>query len=501
MIEAASRLQGVEKLIDMRQYFVIHAARQSGKTTYLKDLTQRLNESGNYYALYCSLEKLQSFDDLEKGIPEIVKTIKESLRFSTVPKKETFAKEADYSHLSGVLETELILFCMELDKPLIILFDEADCLQEGTLITFLRQLRSGYINRATIPFVHSLALVGMRNIRDYKSKVRPDSETIGSASPFNIVTETMTLQNFTKEEIASLYQQHTDETGQLFEQEAIDLVFEQTQGQPWLVNAIASEVIVEMLQSDYTQTVTAALVSEAIETIILRRDAHIDSLLERLKEERIRRVIEPMLLGDFMDVTSDDFYYACDLGLIRKTPQKIEPSNPIYAEVMVRKLNANLQEDLIRNNNTLVLPRYLKDGKIDMDFLMQDFQQFWRENSDIWIEKFHYKEAAPHLILQAFLQRIINGGGYIIREMAAGSKRTDLCLVYEGRNYPIELKIRRGEKSYREGIEQTLCYMDTLGCTEGWLAIFDRRQEVSWEEKIFIKKETIENKTITVAGL
>jgi len=146
-----------------------------------------------------------------------------------------------------------------------------------------------------------------------------------------------------------LYRQHTEDTGQVFEQEAIELVYEKTQGQPWLVNAIAREVIVEMLQSDYSQPVTASLVEDAIETIILRRDTHIDSLLERLKEERVRRVIEPMLLGEFMDVTSDDFSYACDLGLIRKTPQKIEPSNPIYGEVMVRKLNANLQEDLIRN--------------------------------------------------------------------------------------------------------------------------------------------------------
>ena len=65
MIEAASRLQGVEQLIDMKQYFVIHAARQSGKTTYLKDLTQRLNENGKYYVLYCSLEETQRIEDPE----------------------------------------------------------------------------------------------------------------------------------------------------------------------------------------------------------------------------------------------------------------------------------------------------------------------------------------------------------------------------------------------------------------------------------------------------
>jgi len=60
MIESASRLKGVEQLIDMKQYFVIHTAQQSGKTTYLKDLAQRLNETGKYYALYCSLESLNS---------------------------------------------------------------------------------------------------------------------------------------------------------------------------------------------------------------------------------------------------------------------------------------------------------------------------------------------------------------------------------------------------------------------------------------------------------
>ena len=501
MIEASTRLHGVEQLIDMNQYFVIYAARQSGKTTYLKDLTKRINDAGRYYALYCSLENLHRIEDPEKGIPEIVRTIKEMLYYSAIPHKESFAENPDYAHFTGVLRKELTLFCMKLDKPLVVLLDEADCLNEGTLITFLRQLRSGYIDRDTIPFVHSLALVGMRNIRDYKAQVRPNSQSLGSASPFNIVAKTMTLKNFTEEEITMLYWQHTEATGQIFEKDAIALIYEQTQGQPWLVNAIAREVIVEMLNSDYSQPVTAAMVKEAIETIILRRDTHIDSLLERLKEERVRSVIEPMLMGEIMDVTSDDFYYVCDLGLIRKTPQKIEPSNPIYAEVMVRKLNATLQEDLTRNNTTYIIPRYLKDGIINMDFLMLDFQQFWRENSAIWIEKFHYREAAPHLILQAFLQRIINGGGYIIREMAAGTKRTDLCLVYEGRKYPIELKIRRGEKTVKEGIEQTLRYMDTFGSAEGWLAIFDRRPKISWKDKIYIKKETIDDKTVTIIGL
>jgi hypothetical protein len=223
------------------------------------------------------LEGLQHLEDAEKGIPEVVKTIKGMISLSTVPLKEEFAKNPDYSFITGVLRMELTKFCMKLDKPLVILFDEADCLTEDTLISFLRQLRSGYNDRSTIPFVHSVALVGMRNIRDYKAKVRPDSQSLGSASPFNIVTKTMTLKNFTKEEITSFYQQHTDDTGQIFEAEAIDFIFEQTQGQPWLVNAVAREAIVKITGFDYSIAITAEMAKTAIQTIILRRDTHIST--------------------------------------------------------------------------------------------------------------------------------------------------------------------------------------------------------------------------------
>jgi len=269
-----------------------------------------------------------------------------------------------------------------------------------------------------------------------------------------------------------------------------------------LVNAIAREIIVEMLDFDYSKTITAEMAKTAIQTIILRRDTHIDSLLERLKEERVRRVIEPILLGEvFFERLSDDYQYVTDLGLIKDIGGKIQPANPIYAEVIARTLSYNAQEKFMLETPSSAIPRYLQDGKIDMDYLMQNFQQFWRENSAIWIDRFYYREAAPHLILQAFLQRILNGGGDIIREMAAGTGRTDLCLVYEGKKYPVELKIRRDDKTLSKGIEQTMHYMDTFGCTEGWLAIFDQRPEIAWDNKIYMKKESVEGKTVTVVGL
>ena len=422
--------------------------------------------------------------------------------FSAIPGGDRFAVNADLTYYVSVLRTVLTLFCMKLDKPLVILFDEADCLSEHTLILFLRQLRSGYNNRSITPFVHSIALVGMRNIRDYKARIRPDSESLGSASPFNIVTESLTLENFTKEETARLYRQHTGETGQTFDGAAVELAWEQTRGQPWLVNAIAREVTVKILQSDFTKPVTAELVSEAVQNIILRRDTHIDSLLERLKEKRVRRVIEPIIMGEsFAGRLSDDFLYVRDLGLITDTRERLGPACPVYGEVIARTLSYDAQQNLLQNYASYRIPRYLKDGRMDMDCLMRDFQQFWRENSDVWVGKFDYREAAPHLIMMAFLQRVINGGGQIVRDMAAGTGRLDLCLIYGDRKYPVELKIRYGENYLEKGLEQTARYMDIYGCSEGWLAVFDRRPGMKWEDKIYMEKKTVGTKTVTVGGL
>ncbi|MDR1065235.1 MAG: hypothetical protein LBL25_02580, partial [Oscillospiraceae bacterium] len=227
-----------------------------------------------------------------------------------------------------------------------------------------------------------------------------------------------------------------------------------------------------------------------------------DSLLERLKEERVRKVIEPIILGEsYIDQLSDDYLYVRDLGLISEADKQLKPANPIYAEVIARTLTYNMQNVLARDNNSYQLPRYMKNGRIDMDYLMRDFQQFWRENSDIWVKRFDYNEAAPHLILMAFLQRVINGGGQILREMAAGRGRLDLCIVYDGEKYPIELKLRRGEKSRTQGIEQTLRYMDVYGAREGWLAIFDRDTDAVWDDKIYMEKETFDGRTVTIVGL
>jgi len=492
-------------LIDQKNYFVIHAARQSGKTTLLWELADKIQAEGKYYVLYCSLEGIQAFTEPEKGIPEIVQKIESYIRKQGLP--EGFAKNANYNNISDVLNDSLSDYCRSLDKPLVMLFDEADCLSNGTLITFLRQLREGFISRARVPFVHSLALVGMRNIRDYKARIRDDSATLGSASPFNIVKESMTLKNFTKEDVTKLYNLHTTETGQIFEPQATDYIYEQTCGQPWLVNAIACECVEKICKKDYTIAITQEMAKQAIHNIVLARGTHFDSLMERLKESRVRSVVQPLIMGEDLSIDrlSDDYLYTRDLGIICDENRATKPANPIYAELIIRALSWSVQETIKENYENYEIPHYLKGGKININALLKDFQEFWRENSEIWIKRYkenlyQYDEAAPHLVLQAFLQRVLNGGGYIIREMALGTKRADLCVVYEGQKYPIELKIFKSNKSLTEGLEQLSIYMDKVGSNEGWLVMFDRDTGKSWEDRLYMRLEEYKGKSITVAG-
>ena len=502
MLPAQARLSNLQDFIDAKQYFVIHAARQTGKTTMIKDLVRQLNAEGKYYALYCTLESAETIPEAEEGIPAIVRTLALSLRYHPHLARSPFAEDANIADFNNLLRGSLSDLCAELDRPLVIMFDEVDCLSDATLVSFLRQLRSGYVDRADVPFVHSLALVGVRNIRDYRARIRDDRETLRTQSPFNIVKRSLTLRDFAAEEVRALLLQHTDETGQAFRDEVLARVFHWSQGQPWLVNAIAAEIVEELLGGDPGKDILAEHVDQAVESIILRRETHIDSLLDKLEEERVCRVIQPMLLGELedFDPLDPDVQFVLDLGLVRRRNGSLEPANPIYSEVIIRTLNLRDQYAIQQRGGAVGMSSYLKDDELEVTRVLTDFQAFWRQHSEIWPKRHHYEEAGPHLVLMAFLQNVLNGEGRSLREYASGRGRVDLCMEVLGRRYPIELKIRYGEKSVEEGCRQLADYLERLGCDEGWLVVFDRRSSVSWDEKTYHRTTVVDGRTIHVFG-
>jgi hypothetical protein len=470
-LPSTERLPEIVNLIAQRNFFVIHAPRQVGKTTAMISLAKELTASGQYVSVMLSLEVGAVFShDPETAERAILDEWQDAIQFY-LP-KELQPNDGIQGESGRQIGSFLSSWAQCSPRPLVVFLDEIDALSDQTLVSVLRQIRSGFPRRPQ-GFPQSLALVGMRDVRDYKYAAG-GSERLNSSSPFNIKVRSFTLSNFTLEDVRKLYHQHTAATGQIFTEDAINLAFHLTQGQPWLVNAIAKE-IVEYITKDPNIRITPELVNQSKEILIKRQDTHLDSLAERLREQRVRAIIQPILSGlELEDTPEDDRRYLLDLGLVVRSQEGgLKIANPIYQEVVPRVLSQGTQDSL-----PMIQPSWLNvDGGLNVQVLLDAFLAFWRQHGEPLFKSTPYPEIAPHLVMMAFLHRVANGGGTLEREYAIGSGRMDICLRYGKVTLGMELKVWADGRSnpLKEGLEQLDKYLSGLSLDTGWLVIFDRR--------------------------
>ncbi len=482
-------LDEIRRLIRDKRYFVMHAPRQTGKTSALLSLCDLLNAGGDYRCVYVNVEGGQAGrEDAEQVTRTILAGLASRARsigdgFLDGSWLDIFTKSGPHAALQ-----EALTRWSEADsKPLVLLIDEIDSLIGDSLLSVLRQLRAGYDSRPE-RFPQSVILCGVRDVRDYRIRSGSSNAIITGGSAFNIKARSLRLGDFSREEVLALLAQHTEETGQAFTPGALETIWNQTQGQPWLVNALADETcFYGEGAKDRSRAITDADILDAREQLILRRETHLDQLTDKLEEERVRRVVEPLLSGTEQSAFSTrDLEYVRDLGLVAQDlPLRI--ANPIYSEVVPRELTYATQTGIVQDPAWYVHG----DGRLDVAKLMAAFQEFFREHSEHWVGRFQYREAGPQLLLQAFLQRIMNSGGRIDREYGLGRLRTDLLIVWpqgdQTRKFVVECKIlHKGlERTIAEGLDQTAEYMDRCDAEAGHLVIFDRRAGKRWKDKIF----------------
>ncbi len=502
-------LDQILALIAQKKYFVLHAPRQTGKTSALLALMEYLNRHGQYRCLYFNVEIAQAArENVQQGMQAILSELaNRALDF--LQDSFLIKRVSDILTQAGpnsALNIALTRWAQAEAKPLVLLIDEIDSLIGDTLISVLRQLRAGHDKRPGL-FPQSLVLCGVRDVRDYRLHSATEKAMITGGSAFNVKAKSLRLGNFTQPEVETLYEQHVQESGQYIESDALALIWRLTQGQPWLVNALGYEVCFEMKAGrDRSTTITAEMVIEARERLILRRETHLDQLADKLHEKRVRNVIEPILAGAGKSelIPTDDIMYVRDLGLIRTDEGQLAIANRIYQEVIPRELTYSSQLTIAHQPAWYIRS---EDGRLDMDKLLTAFQDFFRQHSEYWLQQFDYYEAGPQLLLQAFLQRIVNSGGRVEREYGLGNKRTDLLVVWPHpagvQKVVIELKILYGllESTIDEGLEQSWEYMDLCGAEAGHLVIFDRTRDKPWAEKIFSREESYQGYPIQVWGM
>jgi hypothetical protein len=140
------------------------------------------------------------------------------------------------------------------------------------------------------------------------------------------------------------------------------------------------------------------------------------------------------------------------------------------------------------------------DGTLDMPKLMKAWQEFWREDGHLAAEGFVYREAGPHLMFMAFLQRIVNSGGRIEREYGLGRGALDLMVHWRGERHAVEIKLRRGTGTEAKALEKIARYLDVSGLDQGWLVLFDKRRTLPWSKKLYVRTRRVEGKQVHVVG-
>jgi hypothetical protein len=491
----------LDRYIESKLYWVLHAPRQSGKTTFLQSWMRKINAEGKAVACYVSVERCQAFPDAAEAIPMICEAIvsyaESFLPASQVPALPTASPGSMVDKMMGEWAA------LVAPKPLVVLFDEVDVLQDQALVSFLRQLRGGFAMRGMGTFPVSVALVGMRDLRDYLLRSK-DGEALRPGSPFNIKQDSATLSSFAADDVRALVAQHTEETGQTFSDEALAMVYELTRGQPWLVNALLQKCCWQLCPKG--EPVGIEQIEEARELLIVERAVHLDSLAERLRDPRVKRIVQSIMIGESDPdlAKGDDFLLTLDLGLIRVENGTPVVANPIYRETIARMLSYSYQLAIPPPEFRWQQP----DGKLDMEALFHEFQDFWAQHADIWEEKADYTEAFPHLLLMAFLQRVVNGGGRIEREYAAGRGRIDLAVLYSGHWSIIEIKLvshQGRESTIQKGLEQVIRYRDSIDrSADAWLVVFDRTEKgrkKSWKKRLSWEvRETAAGRVTLVGG-
>jgi len=473
------RVPDARRRVDFGDYFVLHAPRQSGKTTFLRAFARALTESGAYAAVYVSCEIAEAAgDDVIAAQEAIVRRLAARGGAELAQELQPPPLPTDWTSAT-LLGDYLAAWCRACPRKVVLLLDEIDAVRGQALISVLRQLRDAFADRpARAPW--SVMLCGLRDVREYKSAAGGDGDRLGTASPFNVKVASFTLDDFTELEVGTLLAQHAEATGQRFTPEAMARIYELTGGQPWLVNALARELVEELR---VVGDVGAPEVDAAKERLILARVTHLDSLAARLSEPRVRRVIEPLIAGELApadEVFDDDVGYVVALGLVKTAPLRI--ANPIYREVVARVLSASAQHSVIADPRGFIA----SDGRFDVDVLLREFASFWTEQGEELTSTATYREASAQLVLMAYLQRVVNGGGVMTREYGLATRRIDLLVTWpyvDGtgkrrvQREALELKVwRDGRKDpLGEGLAQLDAYLDRLGLSEGTLLVFDRR--------------------------
>lgn len=466
--------QDIPTMVDLGRYFSIFAPRQSGKTTYLEWISEQLHRDSTYVAILLSF---QDYSDLDKAgfyaaiqidlYKQLVNRLKEVHCEKTEAVQNLLNQYQLVDNISFRLLFEELNQLLQF-KKIVIFIDEFDGIPLNELGNFLTSLRELYLRYKKIKqkALYSVGLIGIRNITKL---------IVGGVSPFNIADH-VDLPRFSLQNIQDLYAQYTEETNQPFTEAAVKKVYEETAGQPWLVNRLGTILTVK-IKPGTVEPIDEKDVEKAIQLLLKEKNAHFDNLYEKAK----------LYKETFVEIIFDNVEYYPDnedqswleqYGLITEKNGKATVTNNIYKTRYIKTFFREIEVPPEISFNLYTLP----GDQLDIERILMEFSRYIAQ---IGVRAFYQGdkpyEKTGQFLLTAWLFPFSKEGD-LRYEVHSGLGRMDILLNYKRRRYIIETKVNRNDDItiiLEDGINQmTGQYMPSESVDEGYLVIFDTRKRV-----------------------
>ncbi len=466
------------------RYVVLFAPRQTGKTTFFQNAMDALEiEKEQYFPIQLNFEVYKNastetfYKDFQKEIKREIGYVFQMREIDLSPELSDLLDKFEIIDHFTMQEFFEQLGHLLLPQRLVIVIDEFDGIPQAAARDFLHTLRRVYLLRNSNRCPYSLSIVGVKNI----TQLNYDR----SISPFNIQDE-FSLPNFSLTQVCELFQQYTDESGQQFSTEVIDILHQQTAGQPFLVNRMA-QILTEELDIPKTDRIQIEHFLQAHARIINERNTNIDHLISNIRRDpRFEKMLMQIAFYDKsfeFSLHNETISELATYGILTKGEDRMcQIVNPIYFHCIIQALKPlinGLEDEYFSDDGPIGFTEYIgESGEINMQLLLENFYNFIiRVGYRILQVPDTPQEFVGQYLLYAYINefvRTIRASMYL--EVPTGRGIADLIVSHNGKKYIMETKVWRSERRYKAGKSQLAAYLKSEGETQGYYIVFDHRQ-------------------------
>ena len=488
MVDIGERLEAIRELVDAGEYFCINRPRQYGKTTTMQALADHLRDA--YAVITLNFQGLDSsvYESGASFTQGLARRLVYAKVLSDAPIPDKFVEELNCITKTKAEDLKMdelfFLFsrwCKESEKKVVLMIDEVDTASDNQVfLDFLAQLRSGYLERKTIPTFQSVILAGVSDVRHLRAKIRPE-EAHKENSPWNIAADFTSDMSLPADGVKAMLDEYEADhhTGMDTEEMASQLrVY--TSGYPYLVSRLCKLMDGPVGQSlGLPKAWTQQGMDEAVKIILAdNKDLLFSSVMGKLvnKPQLKNQLRDILMKGDVIAwMPDDEEQKLLDMyGLIRNENNSVKVSNRLFEMRLYQyflgesRKNDAFRSDALSNKSIFIN----EDHTLNMPLILEHFIDTQRRVHGDADDRFLEEEGRERFL--TYLAPIINGTGtYSIEEQTRDRLRMDVVVHYLGKRYVVELKIWRGPRYNAEGEKQIMEYLDYFGLTTGYMVSFN----------------------------